>query len=107
MHHHQDWEPVVVKKRPRGLPPETKRKISQLEPTHIRQLKDDDVDVYKNKMFEAEFVREVIKRRTEKKMTQRDLARSMNLEVAIIQKLEQGRLVYDAVLKNKINRVLS
>ena len=107
VYHHQDWEPVILKKRQVGLAPETKRKISQLEPTHIRQLKSDDAEVFKNKMFELEFVRSVIQRRATKKMTQKDLARHLNVDASIIQRLEQGKLVYDAGLKGRINRALA
>jgi ribosome-binding protein aMBF1 (putative translation factor) len=104
---HQDWTPVIIKKRSHGLDPDVKKRISQLEPTHIRQLKSDDVDVYKNKMFEMEFVKTAINKRVEMKLSQRDLAKRLNVDASIVQKLEQGKLVYDPQLKSKLNRILS
>ena len=105
-HHHQDWTPVIIKKRNVAQDAEIKRRISQLEPSHIRELKADDVETYKNKMFDTDFIKTVVQKRTERKLSQRDLARMLNVDVSIVQRLEQGKLVYDPMLKSKINRFL-
>lgn len=99
--HHQDWETVIFHKKP------AKSTTSpDLEPTHIRALKDNP-ESFANKGFESKYVQAVIKARLERKWSQKELAQKINVEFAIIQKLEQGKAIYDAQLKNKLNRVLN
>jgi ribosome-binding protein aMBF1 (putative translation factor) len=105
-YHHQDWTPVIVNKRNISHDAEAKKRISQLEPTHLRELKADDAETYRNKLFDQEFIKNVIKKRLDRKFTQRDLAKMLNVDVSIVQRLEQGKLVYDHALKSKINRCL-
>jgi len=97
---HQDWQQVVFKKRP---PPPPK---PNLEPKHIREAKQDCPESFQTKYFEPDFVKHVIQKRLEKKMTQKDLAVKMCVDVAVINRLEQGRELYNAVLKSKLKKIL-
>jgi ribosome-binding protein aMBF1 (putative translation factor) len=98
---HQDWETIVFHKRqskPAAGP--------DLEPTHLRALKDNP-ESFVNKAFDSKYIQAVIKARLERKWSQKDLAQKINVDVAIIQKLEQGKAIYDAQIKNKLNRILN
>lgn len=98
---HQDWDTVIFRKHVK--PTETAR--PSLEPAHVRSLKD-DTEAFAVKHFESEYIKRVLKGRIDRKWSQKDLAQRLNVDVSIIQKLEQGKAVYDGNLKNKINRLL-
>jgi ribosome-binding protein aMBF1 (putative translation factor) len=99
--HHQDWETVIFHKKP-----SKQQNVPDLEPPHLRALKDNP-ESFVNKSFDSKFVQAVIKARLGNKWSQKDLAQKINVDVAIIQKLEQGKGIYDASLKNKLNRTLN
>lgn len=64
------------------------------------------------KMFDQEFINKVVKARTARKtvdsngvehcMTQGDLAKMLNIDVAVIQDLEAGKLQFDGALKSRL-----
>jgi ribosome-binding protein aMBF1 (putative translation factor) len=99
--HHQDWTPVIVKKR------QEKRDIPQVQlpPKSFRKL-DDNPETFETKYFEKEYIQNVIRQRVERKWSQKDLAARLNVEFAVIQRLEQGKEVYNPKLKDKMNRLL-
>ena len=101
---HQDWDPVVLRKKFDDV--DKKKKISQLQPTHLRDLKADDPEVYKLKTFETDYIKQIIAKRLETTLTQKDLAKRMNVDIGTIQRFEQGKLPYDSSLKSKINKAL-
>jgi ribosome-binding protein aMBF1 (putative translation factor) len=98
---HQDWETLIL--RTKSIKPKS---APDLEPSHLRALKDNP-EVFANKLFENDYVQAVLKARLEKKWSQKDLAQKVNADFSIIQKLEQGKSIYDAKLKSKLNRVLN
>lgn len=103
---HQDWTPVVFQKKAHdAVTREVKAKISQLEPQHQRELKDNP-EGFTNKMFEKEYIQEVIRKRTEKGWNRKQLATQMNVVESVIAQFETGKHIYDAALKSKLNRVL-
>jgi ribosome-binding protein aMBF1 (putative translation factor) len=98
---HQDWTPVVFKKT------NTKRQgqiQDHNEPQHLKKLEEDDVVA--PKVFDRSYIQEVIKKRTERKWNQKQLATALNVDVHRIQRFEQGNEVYDHQFKHKLNRVL-
>lgn len=98
---HQDWTPVVVRKRAE------KREAPsvQLPPKSFRKL-DDNPETFETKYFDRDFVQAVIRARAERKWSQKDLAVRLNVEAAVVQRFEQGKAVYDSKLKDKMNRLL-
>lgn len=101
---HQDWETVIFRKKFDKTKTEPAR--PSLEPAHIRALKD-DAEVFALKLFESQYIKLVLKSRIERKWSQKDLAQRLNVDISVIQKLEQGKAVYDGNLKQKLNRLLA
>lgn len=99
---HQDWTPVVIRKRSEA-PAAPK---VQLPPKIVREL-NDNPETFAPKQFDKAFIQSVVKGRVERKWSQKDLAARLNLDVAVIQRLEQGKEVYDSRLKDRLNRLLS
>jgi ribosome-binding protein aMBF1 (putative translation factor) len=95
---HQDWEPVILKKRP----PPAKPKQPTYTDQQSKKLESDEINEIK--YFDREFCQKVQKARLERKLTQKQLANQMNYREEVIKELEQGKLKYDPQLKVKLMR---
>jgi ribosome-binding protein aMBF1 (putative translation factor) len=104
---HQDWTPVILRKRKQNnvLQSHVQKQISQFQPQYKNQL-NDNTEEFKNKFFDKTYIDTVIAKRVEKKWNQKQLATSINVDVHVIQRFEQGKEVYDHILKSKLNKVL-
>ena len=105
MYQHQDWTPVIFKKKNETQVKQFNKTVSQLQPQYKAKLHEDS-ETFQTKYFDKEFADSVIKKRVEKKLNQKQLASLVNVDVHVIQRLEQGKEPYDHVLKNKLNRAL-
>lgn len=129
MNFHQDWEPVVFRKKVvketdkdavkaalrNGRPVETITKNSNREYSDRARKLEADLDPTKdisqvkmaplNKLNLAAR-QEMTRVRTEKKLTQIQLAQQLNVRPQIIQELESGKPVQDRSILNHVNRVL-
>jgi ribosome-binding protein aMBF1 (putative translation factor) len=99
----QDWTPVVLRKDP----PKVKQP-HYVNTTSVGQIiiDDDGVETVKIKKVSRNTSQAIIKARSEKKMSQVDLAKQCNLDKKIIGDIERGDSVYNAQHINKISRVL-
>ena len=112
MYAHQDWNTVVLKK-----PTDKKVEPRQQVPEYVHQARKLEADIHTSATDEAppsaplatlsHTMRQcMIKARTEKKMTQQDIANRCNVQVSIIKALEGGIAIQDKSILNKINRHL-
>ncbi|CAD7962275.1 unnamed protein product [Amoebophrya sp. A25] len=76
-----------------------------LGPTNAKAL-DEDTGSYKHKEIPKEFKQALMKLRTQKGMTQADLAQKCNLAPAIIRDYESGKAVPTGDVIAKLNRAL-
>ena len=100
MYAHQDWSTVVLNKTSDKQP---KAPPIQKQPKYIAQLQNDEPPKY----FDKPYIDQVVKSRIERKLTQKQLATTMNEDVNRINRFEQGKEVYDHKLKVKLNRYLN
>lgn len=105
MFEHQDWTPVVFKKEIMTKAKTGIKAISQLQPQY-KALLNENTESFQTKMFEKSYTDYVVNKRIEKKLSQKQLAAILNIDVHIIQRLEQGKEAYDHNLKVKLNRAL-
>lgn len=129
MNFHQDWEPVVFRKKVvkendkdavkaalrSGRPVETIVKNGNREYSDRARKLEADLDPTKdmsqvklaplNKLNLASR-QEMTRVRTEKKLTQIQLAQQLNVRPQIIQDLESGKPIQDRSILNHVNRVL-
>jgi len=95
MNLYQDWEPVILKKAtPPVPPPPTPKKPKEIETG-------EDL-----KKIPTLYARAIQAKRTELKLTQEKLARSVNEKTAVVNDVENARGTYDHVVMNKILKVL-
>jgi len=104
---HQDWTPVVFNKNSddnkKGCG--EKEKSSSLSNVGVYKAASDD-DVKKTKYVLKTTSQAIMSARSEKKMTQKELAQKCNMDVSIINEIERGACVYNAAHINKIQSVL-
>ena len=94
-HFQQDWEPVVLTKKkdsPKPSPPPPPKKEIETG---------DDL-----KKIPKMYARAIQVKRTELKLTQEKLAKSINEKTAVVNDIENARGTYDHVVMNKILKAL-
>lgn len=104
---HQDWTPVVFNKKTHdgkdtGKPSSSSSSLSNVG---IYKAASDD-DAKKTKYVSKNTSQAIMSARSEKKMTQKELAQKCNMDVSIINEIERGACVYNATHVNKIQSVL-
>lgn len=113
---HQDWEPVVMKKfRPntikeakkRGLV-KTVKKVGNLntlykQDINSKKLEEEDVAPKKIAFSVSKLIQQA---RFANKITQSDLAKTLNLHPSIIKNYESGKVIPNKILLSKMGRIL-
>jgi putative transcription factor len=106
---HQDWTPVVFGSKKKSKDEKDAEKptssSSSLSNVGVYKAASDD-DVKKTKYVSKNTSQAIMSARTEKKMTQKELAQRCNMDVSIINEIERGVCVYNATHVNKIQSVL-
>ena len=114
---HQDWAPVRVDRRPRNedgeiiakRPVELRRKRqhnlnrgqdSRHERAIERHAETGDTHI---RMFDSEFIKQVISTRVDRMQSQEELARQLNRQHTEIARFERGELPYDPSLKTALS----
>ena len=103
----QDWTPVVFKKKSKDEKdkPNSTPSTSSLSNVGIYKAASDD-EMKKTKYVSKNTSQAIMNARSEKKMTQKELAQKCNMDVSIINEIERGTCVYNATHVNKIQSVL-
>ena len=104
---HQDWKTIVVHK------PKTSEKVKNAskKPSNAtlknlsieRKAEADDLH---HKQLTLKLRQDIIKARTTKSLTQKQLANAINLPQQVISDIESGKAIYNANHINKIKRFL-
>lgn len=105
---HQDWTPVVFNKKSKDEKEKekpTSSSSSSLSNVGVYKAASDD-DIKKTKYVSKNTSQAIMSARSEKKMTQKELAQKCNMDVSIINEIERGVCVYNATHVNKIQSIL-
>ena len=82
---HQDWEPVVFRK-----------KVDQKSVPTPPKPKDENPEVFHQERVSKELAQAIISARTARKLTQKQLAMHVNVQPSVINEIESGKAVYNA-----------
>jgi len=104
---HQDWTPIYLnadkmkldKDRDKQNQPKTISKENKLE----KQIEDGNLS---HKKMDANYGKELQKKRLSKGMTQKDIALKINVSVKVITEIEAGKAKHNGQIMNKINRIM-
>jgi putative transcription factor len=105
---HQDWTPVVFGSKKKSNDEKEKGNTtpsSSLSNIGIYKAASDD-DMKKTKYVSKNTSQAIMSARSEKKITQKELAQKCNMDVSIINEIERGACVYNATHINKIQSIL-
>ena len=107
---HQEWTPVVFNKKShdnkKGCENEKEKTASSsLSNVGVYKAASDD-DVKKTKYVSKTTSQAIMSARSEKKLTQKELAQKCNMDVSIVNEIERGTCVYNATHVNKIQSIL-
>lgn len=105
MYQHQDWEPVVLRKKSTT---ETETVLRKKEEGPVNKKKvDQNLEEFKHKKIPKNISDAIMKRRIELKMTQAQLAQKINERPSVVNEIENGSApTYNHVHVNKILRAL-
>ena len=114
---HQDWEPVVFKKRAprsaneaksRGMKVTKERTTTKNEAykntINARKVENEEIVI---KKIDLNLSKIIQKARFSAKLSQKALAEKLNLQVSIIQKYESGKTVPNTTLLFKMGKILN
>ena len=103
---HQDWTPVVVKKKNKKDTTNTTKKTNPQNQKIMKIEKSVEEDNLKHKKITPELKQKIIQGRCAQKLTQKELAQKCNLPLQVINEIETGKAIYNFQHINKIKRIL-
>ncbi len=99
---HQDWKPCVLRKSVKKTPP---KQIDPIAKKMAKLYQTDDVPQIK-KVSDSDR-KMITSLRTERKITQEELARRLNLDKKVINQIESGQHLENKQLTSKIKNYLN
>ena len=102
---HQDWKTIIIKK-PKENVKNSKKKVNNDSQKKISVEKKAEEGDLKQKKITLELRQDIMKARTAKSLTQKQLASSINLPLQIISDIESGKSLYNPQHISKIKRYL-
>jgi putative transcription factor len=111
---HQDWEPVILKKKHNKTFTNNDMRIGKFQ---VRTKKsesaqkmhqiDNETETFKVKKISTKVSKEIQKGRLAKKLSQKQLAQAVNVTSKVINEMESGKSLPNEAIKCKIARVLN
>ena len=102
---HQDWKTIIIKKPKENVKNSTKKINNDVQKKISVEKKAEEGDL-KQKKITLELRQDIMKARTAKSLTQKQLASSINLPLQIISDIESGKALYNPQHISKIKRYL-
>ena len=102
---HQDWKTIIIKK-PKENVKNNKRKVNNDSQKKFAVEKKSDEGDLSQKKITLELRQSIMKGRSAKSLTQKQLATSINLPLQVISDIESGKALYNPQHINKIKRFL-
>ena len=102
---HQDWKTIIIKKPKENVKNSTKKINNDAQKKISVEKKAEEGDL-KQKKITLELRQDIMKARTAKSLTQKQLASYINLPLQIISDIESGKALYNPQHISKIKRYL-
>jgi ribosome-binding protein aMBF1 (putative translation factor) len=104
MEHHQDWEPVVVKKKKNNLNEDGTKKREYVKSKATKLEENVEEGKLSHKKMDLAFGKDLQKYRLSQGLTQKDLSTKLNIPVKDINEIESGKAKHNGQLMGKIKR---
>jgi ribosome-binding protein aMBF1 (putative translation factor) len=109
----QDWKPVVLRGKGKHIDNEKLRKgetktVSKFDATRSSAMRklDDSNDIVKPLRINPKISAAIVKNRTKNKLTQKDLAKKINILVPLLQQYENGKVKAEVSILRKMESAL-
>ena len=102
---HQDWKTIIIKKPKENVKNSKKKVNNDSQKKFAVEKKGDEGDLSQKKIT-LELRQSIMKGRSAKSLTQKQLASSINLPLQVISDIESGKALYNPQHINKIKRFL-
>ena len=103
---HQDWTPIVFRKREKEKTIENNQLKEKQKGDQISKKLLDNPEDFHHKQISKEVADAIRQKRIELKLTQLQLAQKINEKVNVVQEIENMKAVYNHIIINKIFRIL-
>jgi putative transcription factor len=121
---HQDWEPVILRKKPVTVSAAEAKKnplpgtsVTKFDAGKNKQtskpsaradvdITDPDAKIKPIKTYDSNFRKNMQQARQEKNLSQKDLATKLNVKPNVIAEIESGKAQWDGTLVTRIERIL-
>jgi len=111
---HQDWEPFIIrgkgldieKKKKRDGNTETHKRFDTAKASSMRKLEAAD-GVVKPRLINPKICAEILRTRTLKKLSCKDVANKISISTVIFTQYEKGSITADVNILRKLERLLS
>jgi ribosome-binding protein aMBF1 (putative translation factor) len=105
---HQDWSPVIFKKKPEKISipdsPQTISSTSSKPAWKIEKMIDEGIQLLKVSKEDSKII---IAGRINMKLSQKDLATRLNMQIKDIQEIENGKAIENKQVLSKIKKFLN
>jgi ribosome-binding protein aMBF1 (putative translation factor) len=102
---HQDWKPsYLINPNAKSNTIKNKAKIHRANTPNFKKELLIEGDVPSIKYIDKDFSLQLIKCRSELKLTRKEVANKLNLNITIIDECETGKALYNPVLIGKLKR---
>ena len=98
---HQDWKQIYI-----SLDNRKKEKKKNKKKGPSNNLDDTNIDTFKNKKVDGSFSIKMKQGRSNKNMTQKELAQKINVKPAVINEYESGKAIPNPKTLNNIKKIL-
>lgn len=93
---HQDWKPVVFKK-----------KTTKKQPQSVKSNTKSDDDDIKLKKFPPELVKQIIKYRVDKNMNRKQFAQFLNIRESKLAEIETNKALHNGPLVGRFKKLIN
>jgi len=106
---HQDWTPVVFRKKSTYQQKETVKVAVQPNQQNKNRpkLKDEDDEIPQIKTYGTDYGIRVSQERCSKKLSQKQLAAQINEKIDVIKSIENGKGIYNPSVTQKVFKILA
>ena len=103
----QDWKPIVFKKTPsKKISSKSSNPTSQKPKPNTRFLKIDKTEIAKIKKIDHKVGKTIAQKRTQLKLSQKQLAQRINIKPEVIAQYESGKAIPNQNLLMRLEKIL-
>jgi len=105
---HQDWNTISIinpEKQKQKLAKDIIQKKGDTSNNDFLKKIENDTETFSYTKIPSALIKEIVAARVAKKLTQKDLANKLNMQLNIYTELETGKAIYSGITKQHIQKI--